>query len=803
MIGKTISHYKILEKIGEGGMGVVYKAQDTKLDREVAIKVLPEKFMEDLDRLSRFKREAKLLASLNHPNIAAIYGIEEHEDVQFLVLELAEGENLASWIDAKKFDVRETLDICRQIAEALEAAHDKGIIHRDLKPSNIKVTSDSKVKVLDFGLAKAFELGKTPDVDLTKSPTMTVDSSRPGIIIGTAGYMSPEQARGKPLDKRTDIWSFGCILYEMLTGNKVFRGETVSDSIAAVLEREPDWQELPDSTPVRVHNLLRRCLKKDPHRRLHDIADARIEIEEIQSETSEALQPPSEIAERKAPSRPWSHVWPYVLLVIITAILTGTVVWLLMRSTDSAIPVETGPMKSIVVLPFINMSPEEGQEYFCDGLTEQIITALSNIRELKVVARTSAFSFKGKDMDIRDIGNRLNVETILEGSVRKAGDTLRVTAQLIKVEDGYHLWSEQFDRKMDDVFAIQDEVTLAIVDKLKLDLLSDEKPKLVKRYTENIDAYNLYLMGRYYWNKRTGEGLRKGLDLFQQAIEKDPTYTLAYAGVADSYNLLGYYYHMPSMEALPKAKIAAERALEIDESLAEAHTSLAWVSMFYDWDWKAAEKEYKRAIELNPNYATAHHWYSFYLMILGRRDESLDEARLAVTLDPLSLQVNMHLASMFNLAEQYTQAIEEFKRVLEMNPSYVLAHQELGHTYMGLEMYDNALTEYHKVIELLGTRTPSIISDLGYLYAMTGKTDQAKKLLEELQSLSEKMYVSPWGFAVIHLGLGQIDQAYECLEKAYKERDHSIIVFKIVTYFEDFRSMPRFKALLQKVGFDL
>jgi len=462
---------------------------------------------------------------------------------------------------------------------------------------------------------------------------------------------------------------------------------------------------------------------------------------------------------------------------------------------------DTGAMNSIAVLPFVNMSPEEGQEYFCDGLTEQLITALSNIKELKVVARTSVFSFKGKEMDVRDIGNQLNVETVLEGSVRKSGDTLRVTAQLIKVEDGYHLWSEQFDRKMDDVFAIQDEVTLAIVDKLKLDLLSDERPKIVKRYTENIDAYNLYLMGRYYWNKRTGEGLRKGLDQFQQAIEKDPTYALAYAGVADSYNLLGYYYHMPSKEALPKAKTAAERALEIDESLAEAHTSLAWVSMIYDWDWTAAEKEYKRAIELNPNYATAHHWYSFYLMIMGRRDESIDEARLAVAIDPLSLQINNHMASMLYFAGQYTQAIEEFKRIIEMNHSYVLAHNELGLTYVELKMYDKALEEYQKVIELLGTRTPSIIADLGYLYAVTGRTNEAKKMLEELQGLSEKMYVSPWGFAVIHMGLGQIDQAYEWLEKAYKERDHSMIVFKILSYFEDFRSMPRFKALLQKAGF--
>jgi tetratricopeptide (TPR) repeat protein len=349
---------------------------------------------------------------------------------------------------------------------------------------------------------------------------------------------------------------------------------------------------------------------------------------------------------------------------------------------------------------------------------------------------------------------------------------------------------------MDDVFAIQDEVTLAIVDKLKLDLLSDERPKIVKRYTENIDAYNLYLMGRYHWNRRTGDGLRKGLDHFQQAIEKDSAFALAYAGVADSYNLLGYYYYMPSKEALPKAKIAAERALEIDESLAEAHTSLAWVSMLYDWDWKAAEKEYKRAIELNPNYATAHHWYSFYLMIMGRRDKSLDEARRAVTLDPLSLQINNHLASMLHLAGQDTQAVEDFKRVIEMNPSYVLAHNELGHTYVELKMYDKALAEYQKVIELLGTRSPSIIADLGYLYAVTGKTDEAKKLLEELQS-------SSFWFAAIHLGLGQMDQAYEWLEKAYEERDHSMIIFKIVSYFEDFRSMPRFKALLQKVGFDI
>jgi serine/threonine-protein kinase len=746
MTGKAISRYKVLEKLGEGEMGEVYLAEDNELSRRVVLNFLPARYASDEGLRTRFKREAQAAAALNHPNVITIHEVSEYKNRPFIAMEYVEGESLKSLIAKRELPQEKAIDIAVQVCEGLAKAHQMGIVHRDLKPQNILMGKDGQVRILDFGLAK---------VKKDAIPTQLATSG------DTVAYMSPEQARGEDLDHRTDIWSLGVILYEMLTGEAPFKGEHDQAVIYSILNVEP--QPLTGSA-VDLQRVVNKALAKNQKERYQAVGDLLDDLRLTrEGRESGSVRTPS-IEARLSPS--------------------------------------------IAVLPFTNLSTDKDQEYFCDGMADEIISALTHVEGLRVVARTSSFLFRGQDRDLREIGRRLNVGALLEGSVQKVGTKLRIAAQLVKVADGYDLWSERYDRNIEkeccpeDIFSIQEGISLAIVEKLKVKLLGEEKEKLLKRHTQDLDAYNLYLKGRFFWNKRTEQGYQKGLKYFRQAIERDPSYALAHAGIADCYDLLGFYGHMAPKEAFPKAKAAAEKALQIDEGLAEAHTSLAGASEFYDWDWPTAEKEYKRAIQLNPNHATAHHWYAEYLSHMGRHEESMAEAKRALELAPLSLIINTLLGLMLYETRQYDRAVEQLQKTLEMDPGFIVARFFLAPAYAERGMYDQAVAEAEKTMDLSGGNDPLMLALLGAMYSYSGKRDEAKRVLADLDRVSKQKYVSAFHLALIHMGLGEKDQAFACLERAYEERDHWLESIKVHPMLDSLRSDPRFTELLKKMRLD-
>src|ERR1700739_4073430 len=668
--GTRLGPYEIACAIGAGGMGEVYRARDTKLGRDVAIKVLPEAFAHDADRLSRFQREARTLAALNHANIATIYGLEQSGDTSYLVMELVPGETLAERVKRDgAIATEEALGLAKQMAHALEAAHEKGIIHRDLKPANVKLTPEGNVKVLDFGLAKAFA-GDAANDDPSNSPTLSMAATMHGVILGTAAYMSPEQARGKEADKRTDIWAFGCVLYELLTGKQVFRGETRQDTIVVTLGQEPDWEALPTCTPVKIRNLLRRCLQKDPQRRLRDIGDVRIEIEEA----SVAFGP------REKRGRGKVLLWSAALL--LTAI-TGITIW--NQKFPFAIPFKEGlrPIQSLAVLPLQDLSGSADQEYFADGMTDELITDLAQIRALRVISRTSVMGYKGARKPLPEIARELNVDAVVEGTVLRSGDQVRITAQLIQAPADKHLWAESYEGNLRDTLALQKEVARNIAEEIRIEVTPREQAALKSVKAIDPEAYEAYLKGRYFWNKRTADGLRKAVDYFNQAITKDRNYAAAYSGLADTYALLGdwQYAVMTPKEAMPRAKAAAMKALELDDSLGEAHASLAFCLDGFDWNFEAADREFRRAIELSPGYATGHHWYSWHLSLLGRNSEDIAEMTKAENLAPLSLIINADLAELLLIAHFPDESTEQSRKTIEMDPEFAFAHNQLAQAY--------------------------------------------------------------------------------------------------------------------------
>jgi len=748
MIGETISHYKILEKLGEGGMGEVYKAEDIKLKRTVALKFLTSQALGSNEEKDRFMNEAQAVAALEHPSICTIHEIDQKEGKTFIAMGYIEGQSLKEKIESAPLKLEEAIDIVIQVAEGLQEAHEKKIVHRDIKSANIMVTTKGQVKIMDFGLAK-----------LAKVEQITKDN----ITMGTLAYMSPEQARGEEVDHRTDVWSLGVVLYEMVTGQLPFKGEYEQAVIYSILNEEPEpMRGLQAGLPKELEIIVNKALAKSPDSRYQNAGDILADLRKLSKELESMKEQPS---------------------------------------TKKSQP-------SIAVLPFTNLSGDKEQEYFCDGMAEEIINALTHVESLRVVARTSAFVFKDKKEDIREIGKKLNVKTLLEGSVRKVGDRVRITAQLVNVADGYHLWSEKYDRNIgkeccpDDIFAIQDEISLAIVDKLKVKLLGEEKSALVKRYTDNLEAYNLYLKGRYFWNKRGEEDLKKGLECFKQAIEKDPNYALTYAGLADSYILLAEHSLLPPKDAFPRAKAAVIKALEIEETLVEAHTSLAFIKTLNDWDWMGAEKEFKQAIEFNPGYATAHQWYAEHLTMMGQYAEAIAELKRAQELDPLSLIIGVALAvTLFCGARRYDRVIEECQKVLEMDPNFGGALNVLGMVYRERAMYEEAIEAFQKA-RTFDEGNTWVMAELGHAYAASGNRSEAQKVLNELQQLSKRRYVPPDNIALVYLGLGKKDLMFEYLEKAYEDRSVGLSWLKADPIFDSLRSDPRFTALLKRIGLE-
>jgi serine/threonine-protein kinase len=778
MIGQTISHYKILEKIGEGGMSVVYRAEDTTLRRHVALKFPSEQVLADEAKKARFIQEARASAALDHPNICTLHEIDEAEGKTFISMAYVDGQSLYEKIQSGPLSVDEAVDISIQAAQGLYEAHEKGIVHRDIKSGNIMVTHSGQVKIMDFGLAKL--AGETTETRLTQQ----------GAIMGTVDYMSPEQAKGEPVDYRTDIWSLGVVMYEMLAGELPFKGGNAQAVIHSILYEEPKClRDLRGDVPATLEQTVQKMIQKGPSNRYDSMKALIAELKSLSLKLSLSKE----------------HAVPKQARLkavgVLAAIIACVGIYALLYLQPWAVQ-EKG-LSSIAVLPFTDMSPDKDQEYFCDGMAEELINALTQIRDLHVIARTSAFSFKAKDVTVRDIGSQLNVATILEGSVRKAGDKLRITAQLVDTESGHHLWSESYDRDMGDVFAIQGEITSAIVDRLKPKLLGQEKTRLAKRQTVDLEAYDLYLKGLYFQNKRSEMDLKKAIEYFEQAIVRDPDYALAYAGLALSYGILPIYSTLPPKEAVQKGKDAARKALQIEKNLAEAHESLGVIKTRYDWDWEGGEREYKQAIELNPGYAMAHKGYSFNLLFRGRFDEAIKEIEQALELDPVSAVVNYDLGIICLHAGRFNRAINASKRALDMDPSLIYAHGNIGTAYLHKSMYKEALAEFQKEREVSRGAHAWAEVGIGHVYAKIGKADEAQKLLHDLLERSKTEYVSPYILACFHFVLGKNDDGFTLLDQAYLEQDHWLCWLKTIhPDFDSVRSDPKYTALLRKMNLD-
>jgi serine/threonine protein kinase/Flp pilus assembly protein TadD len=713
--GTQLGAYKIEGRLGKGGMGEVYQAHDTKLGRDVAIKTLPPEFAHDRERLARFRREARVLASLNHPNIATIHGLEESDGSYYLIMELVPGQTLAERSAAGPLPIEEVLRICIQITDALGAAHHKGITHRDIKPANIKVTPEGRVKVLDFGLAKAAHESQGAG-DEAETETQT------GVVLGTPSYMSPEQVRGETIDSRVDIWAFGCVLFEVLAGKRPFRGASVAEIIACVLKTEPEWQALPARTPAKVRELLGRCLLKDRGQRLSDIAEARKDIEE-------ALLAP-------AAAKP---------------------------------PEPDHTIASLAVLPFANASGDPQMEYFSDGLTDSIIFNLSHLPQLRVMSRSAIFKYRGRSEEAQAVGQALGVGAVLTGRVLQRGETLFVSAELVEVENGWQMWGAQYRKKVEDIFAVEEDIAKEISEKLRLKLAPEKQSLLVRRYTDDVEAYHLYLKGRFYWAKRTEEGLYKSIQYFRQALELDPTYALAYAGVAEGYVPLAVYCHLAPKDACPKAMAAARAALEIDPNLSEARTVLGGVMSYYDWDQQGAEKELREAVALDPKYPRARQTLAENLTISGRFEEAVIEAKRALELDPLALSLNAHMAMTYYFAREYHRGIEHGLRTVDMEPNFFPGHFYLGLAYQANGQFAEAVAALQQA-RALSNNSTLMVASLGGAFAAWGKQEEARSILSELQELGRRKYVSQVFAAAILAGLGEIDSALTCLEAAYEDR---------------------------------
>jgi serine/threonine protein kinase len=804
MIGQTISHYLILKKIGSGGMGEVYLAEDTKLDRKVALKFLPKEYTKDNEANERFQREAKAAAVLNHPNIVTIYEINEHEDQTYIAMEYVEGETLKDLIiknsklqlDGRgevtspghmtKKEGKETLplhmdkivDIAIQIGEGLQKAHETGIVHRDIKPQNILIDKDKRVKILDFGLAKLKGVSQ-----LTKEQS----------TLGTLHYMSPEQFQGRDVDQRTDIWSWGVILYEMLTGQPPFKGDYEQAILYSIMNEEPDYLDHDQTTfPTDLRNILKKVIKKDPEQRYQKIDTTIADLKKFRQDFKPAYQKKQESLMENKNLLLWGGISTLLVMIFLV------ILYFLVISKSSEV-IE----KSLAVLPFKNMSGEKQNQYFCDGITEDIITQLSKIDGLKVTSRTSTFYFKDKDLKIRDIANELKVATILEGSVRQSKDRVRITAQLINARTDAHLWADTYDRKLKDIFDIQTDVSTNIAKTLKVTLFPELKDRLNKKPTDNMEAYQIYLQGKFYWNKRSTESLKKAIYFFEKAVSLDPKYALGYSGLAETYVVIGDIADMMGgidfidiKTAYQRAEECSLKALSLDNDLAEAYAALGEIKCDWSWDFPSSEKALKKAIELNPNYATAHQWLAEYYNGMGKIHLAREAINKAMELDPFSFIIQFVDARLYLIERNYDKSIEIINEILSKNPNFHPAHLIIAHAYLFSNSYNLAFQHVEKFRNSLHIMYLKI-----RLLARQGKIDEAKKLWRESVNLPG---IDEWpgAQAIILADLGRIDEAIKYYKKAIQKRSNVVLFRHGFGRCDALTNDPRVKQMLREAGFD-
>ncbi len=833
--GASLSHYRIVSKLGAGGMGEVYLAQDTKLDRKVALKILPADLAANQDRMRRFTQEAKSAAALNHPNIATIHEIGESDGVNFIAMEFIDGATLREKIHQDQTDLRKLLRYLQHVAEGLAKAHAAGIVHRDLKPDNIMITRDGHAKILDFGLAKLVEQRPMSGRDSSEVATAVMPQhSSPGTVMGTVGYMSPEQAQGKTkdIDQRSDIFSFGCILFEAATRKKPFEGESVIKSLHMVVyEPAPPIADFNPSAPSELQRIVRRCLAKDPDERYQSIKEVAIELKELRrelegagidttvppparSETtrptaadprrsessgpafsspSSSLQTPASSAEYIVTGIKQHKIFAVIVVLVLVAGSIGLgLFWRARNSTAE------GTINSIAVMPFVNASGNSDVEYLSDGITESLINSLSQLPNLSVKGRSTVFRYRGKDITPQQIGSELSVQAILNGRVVQRGEQLTLSLDLVNARTGDQIWGQQYIRKASDIVSLQAQIANEISQKLRTDISGEDRQKLIKGSTANPEAYQLYLKGNYFAARYTKDGLQKGIEYFNQAIALDPNYALAYNGLAYYYIVANEWYLAPR-EAMPKAKEAAKKALAIDETLAVAHASLAVVLDWHDWDWVTAEPEYKRALELDPNDPRSHQFYSWFLAEHGRVEEAIAEAKRAQQLDPISPEQGIYLGQVLLFLRHYDEAIEALRKTAELDQTFWLSHNFLGRAYEQKGRLPEAIAEFQRAIQLEPAAAENR-SMLGHAYAVSGNKVQALKMVDDLKELSKTSYVPPYNIAIVYAGLGEKDQAFAWLDRAFSERSGYLTWLTTDPQLDVLRSDPRFADLVRRVG---
>ena len=814
--GTIINQYKIISAIGKGGMGEVFLAQDTKLDRKVALKILPPEFAEDKDRMNRFVREAKSASALNHPNIITIHEIGESKGTHFIATEFIDGKTLNDYAKSNPLNFKSALEIAIQIASALDEAHSAGIVHRDIKPDNVMVRANGLVKILDFGIAKLVEL-RNADLGLRNDEAATLmqtpdtpQSTTPGMIIGTPQFMSPEQARGKDVDHQTDIFSFGVVLYEMLSGRSPFAGETISDTLAAVLTKEP--QRL-SKIPVELEAIVQKALQKDKSQRYQSAQDLLANLQAVKEKLQVQNSFENSVSANQA--EPETQILRATTTDGINQTTTNQAVINQPKTKYMAIGLLSAVLaiggffgykylspakqiESIAVLPFENRSGNVDSEYLSDGLAESLIYRLSQLPDLKVSPTSSVFRYKGKEADPQTVAKELGVDSVMTGRITQRGDNLTISVNLVDTRNGKSLWGEQYERKMSELLNTQREIASEITNKLQLKLSGAGEQKLTKKYTDNNEAYQLYLKGRFYWNKRDEENIRKAIEQFKAAADKDPNYALAFTGLADCYAVLPYYSTAASTEVLPQAKTYATRALEIDDSLGEVHASLGYYYL-QSWNWAEAEKSFKRAIELNPNYASAHRWFAQYLQSVGRYEEAEIEFKKTIELEPLSMIVYNNLSEIYLRKGDLSAATEQCQRAIELDPNWYFVRFTLAQVYSKQGRNTEAIVEAEKSVEL-SKRQNLLLGVLGYVYAKAGRQTDAIKIIKELSELYQKQQAGGLDIARVYSGLGDKDQTFVWLEKEFQSRNQKMPIWLSIGFFDFLRDDPRYKDLLKRMG---